>query len=1046
MVELMATFGVMAKELFDYNRDIFKFDQEMRLERDILRLEMQVKRFELFREDIRDLVELTVGKMEMYHLVGALFMEFCIAFYVEGKIETAVVPTFALALYYLAVAGAFSYLMLAVWYSLMASISSHSFGVRLLTRYVRLPIPSAEQMKQMNAKLANFEKERAGMARVPFLQRAQQWQEQGGASLPVLPEDATQLGGARQPRTAPSPNHKAGDFLGRGELPFAGGEESIMKAATKGLAGAHVSLFRRLQAKWQCYDAYARVSMAMGINQLLLSVSFYLILVLLVEYRSPTAAYSLCFVFQSCALALAWLDISGVKRRYVFLVQCVSSVPVFLACIALTTAKTDPDTLALYAVQEYPLAPFCFFGMVFWLECMLRVAWPSQDEATLPRRFRMVLFLDVFGDTNHDPQDAEHDGALHTASSAESVSRTKTKKLTAEQITDADDACWMAHEAIRRWETLPAVPEFETQLQELKRLRRELHVWLKALHAEVKHRAAHKEIESASVLHEDKRTFYELTDEERLDDTFHGRLLGPFLDNRQAGVNCYYWDAEQDNGSFVWQAADGARVLSLKETSDLVADSAARVRDILSDTRLVSARREIASSDEETETDSDDEDEEVRRCCFRKWRSHMGPYVPQRLPWRILWMLTRSIQLAWLGQGTMSFLREYGIYTVDHVRLVSDNEPTVVVRGREQVSHSSNSQAEHLVAQGEEDAGSEHRRLFSSAAGSTDPPLRFELSAAIVPSSGFGEARLSCLPTVGDAAPGNTLITAELGVFQVAKRSDGLSEGFAWPGYDVATTLACAPRLKRWQTWPAADADVEMLEASGCLAVTPRGHGDVIEVAQPQQQRAAVELKVDGDRHWRHVTGSQVECDFVNDMLVDPLDKETVQDSSEDENWCLLLVGSDGSDVGLPVAALRLTAGIGSLPRESEVVVPVFRLPLPAGSGRLVDLQMQAATANRRVWALFDDSQIAAWQVLQPQFMGRWLAAWPSPLAPLGHVKDESSKDVEWMGFRAVGLCEVSSAGQLLVLGEDGALVSGADSRLLLTAEISSLQLNGEMN
>ena len=37
---------------------------------DELRLKMQVERFRLFRQDIRDLVELTVGKMDLYHMVG----------------------------------------------------------------------------------------------------------------------------------------------------------------------------------------------------------------------------------------------------------------------------------------------------------------------------------------------------------------------------------------------------------------------------------------------------------------------------------------------------------------------------------------------------------------------------------------------------------------------------------------------------------------------------------------------------------------------------------------------------------------------------------------------------------------------------------------------------------------------------------------------------------------------------------------------------------------------------------------------------------------
>ena len=77
------------------------------------------------------------------------------------------------------------YLLMAVWLSMHASICSHSFGVRLLTRFVawltnlhdcfslctsewfltcpdaqvRLPVPGMSQMGVLNARLADFEKQ-----------------------------------------------------------------------------------------------------------------------------------------------------------------------------------------------------------------------------------------------------------------------------------------------------------------------------------------------------------------------------------------------------------------------------------------------------------------------------------------------------------------------------------------------------------------------------------------------------------------------------------------------------------------------------------------------------------------------------------------------------------------------------------------------------------------------------------------------------------------------------------------------------------------------
>eukprot|EP00439_Symbiodinium_sp_Y106_P063988 s3707_g10.t1 len=133
MVELMATMGAAAKELFDYNREMYEFDQGQRLDRELLRMEMQIKRFQLFREDVRDLVELTVGKMEMYHVVGALVLECTVIYYTEGRIRTSS-PPFLLGLYWLSAAGTFIYVLLCVWFSMYASISSHSFGI-LLTRW-----------------------------------------------------------------------------------------------------------------------------------------------------------------------------------------------------------------------------------------------------------------------------------------------------------------------------------------------------------------------------------------------------------------------------------------------------------------------------------------------------------------------------------------------------------------------------------------------------------------------------------------------------------------------------------------------------------------------------------------------------------------------------------------------------------------------------------------------------------------------------------------------------------------------------------------------
>ena len=49
----------------------------------------------------------------------------------------------------------------------------------------------------------------------------------------------------------------------------------------------HVRLYRQLQANWQSYDAYARVAMSMGTNQLLHALTYYVLGYLIIEVFHP---------------------------------------------------------------------------------------------------------------------------------------------------------------------------------------------------------------------------------------------------------------------------------------------------------------------------------------------------------------------------------------------------------------------------------------------------------------------------------------------------------------------------------------------------------------------------------------------------------------------------------------------------------------------------------------------------------------------------------------------------------------------------------------
>merc|ERR1719460_2696093 len=104
-----------AHELFDYNRENFMFDQEQNIEREYQEQDIRVKKFMLYREDIRDLVELTTGKMDAY-LPAILFeLGICFLLLVHGQLKgenAREVPYWLLWLYSICLAESFMYLFL----------------------------------------------------------------------------------------------------------------------------------------------------------------------------------------------------------------------------------------------------------------------------------------------------------------------------------------------------------------------------------------------------------------------------------------------------------------------------------------------------------------------------------------------------------------------------------------------------------------------------------------------------------------------------------------------------------------------------------------------------------------------------------------------------------------------------------------------------------------------------------------------------------------------------------------------------------------------
>eukprot|EP00929_Paragymnodinium_shiwhaense_P064912 TRINITY_DN32596_c0_g1_i1.p1 TRINITY_DN32596_c0_g1~~TRINITY_DN32596_c0_g1_i1.p1 ORF type:complete len:1049 (+),score=243.33 TRINITY_DN32596_c0_g1_i1:114-3260(+) len=360
-----ATASAGGAELFSYNRENYFFDKELYMKRAFQSQGMRVKQFELYREDVRDLIGLTVGKMENYLIVNTLQLGFCVAIFTEGRLEASRnTEPWLVCLLMMCNVGAFLYYLLSVWLAMHASVAAHSFGVRLLTQYVRLPVPSKAEIDSAVGLSSQYES-----ARVRDLLRVPVWKQQL-QRLNATMADSTD---------------DADEDLDAVEEELRDGPFSPVAALQ------HVRLFRRLQGMWQSYDAYSRVCMAMGTNQLLHTFTYYCLVILIGGNHVPWPAFCCVVIFTTCAWILARLDLNLSLRMRATTLALLVAPPLLITC----TISGIPMSTRM---QVHFVVPLAFALHVVWVVFTVRIAEADEfDSVALPRAFRSVLYLDVFG-------------------------------------------------------------------------------------------------------------------------------------------------------------------------------------------------------------------------------------------------------------------------------------------------------------------------------------------------------------------------------------------------------------------------------------------------------------------------------------------------------------------------------------------------------------------------------------------------------------------------------------------------------------------------
>jgi len=358
MAELI---GEVGGELFQYNREGWKFGAEMR-QRDLYqRQSMRIKQVDLYREDIRDLFDLTVGKMDKYVIVCLVMLSITMDLFYKGRNPVGT-PVWLFWCWSICTAGSMLYLLMAIWLALHASISAQTFSVRCLTQWLRLPIPSAEEIAKGAASLEEYESVGTGsLLRVPVLGRGS--------------ETGTGLAGT-------NPNAKTRHDL----------------TTDWQLFTSHFELFNRLHRKWQGYEAYARVCMCLGLNHFLAAMSYFSLAIYALELQSPWTGWAFVTIFQSSALLHARLNLNLSYSESMLMIALVT-IPSLFVSIAVAITMTGPGASGIEE-RKNNLEPTLFacvgiLGHITWIVFFL--SQTKSDVNGLPVKFSTVWCIDVLG-------------------------------------------------------------------------------------------------------------------------------------------------------------------------------------------------------------------------------------------------------------------------------------------------------------------------------------------------------------------------------------------------------------------------------------------------------------------------------------------------------------------------------------------------------------------------------------------------------------------------------------------------------------------------
>lgn len=396
--------GATAAGLFNYNRENFLYDREQRRRKEFKLMNFRLEQASLWREDVRDLISLTEYKMHVYLLVNVLMLGFTVVLWCEGRLPDTT-PDWLMMGSSLAITGSFVFLLLSIWLAMHAAIAAQSYETRLVTQMVRLPIPSWQEIEACRTYSSAFERvEPRQMFRVPWVMGRQE----NLVRRPAADEAASPAESPRSPspRRGPVDASASRASLAGGGRPGAADpwglerrgddiEELGCKHGSDVSKLRHIVIARHAMAHWQSHDAFARISMSVGVSQLLLAMSYYILGYILVQVGCRTAATYGVILLTVMSDTIMRLDMS-LKDWQLRAMRLLLVLGPTMSCLA-AYHWSSGSYIGIRTAEGYIVVSFLAHSLYLGLMTMLCRIKQQDNGTMLPVAFRSVLYLDVFG-------------------------------------------------------------------------------------------------------------------------------------------------------------------------------------------------------------------------------------------------------------------------------------------------------------------------------------------------------------------------------------------------------------------------------------------------------------------------------------------------------------------------------------------------------------------------------------------------------------------------------------------------------------------------